>query len=110
MWRAGENEWMYAMNSPLELLGDVRYRYCRNEVCTYNDPLEESSSVMGTFTRGSEIQYFQDRINSWPFWSPDGTATTVPSTEIEARPDDFVAGIEYDPSFRSAGPIISKKR
>jgi hypothetical protein len=100
MWRAGQNEWMYIINSPLELLGDVHYRYCRNEVCTYNDPLADNSSTIGTFTRGSEIQYFQDQINNWPFWSSDDSATTVPSVEIETRPDDFVAGIEYDPSFQ----------
>jgi hypothetical protein len=100
MWRAGENEWMYIVNSPLELLGDVGYRYCRNEVCTVNDPLAGNSSAVGTFARGSEIQYFQDQINSWPFWSPDDTATTVPSVEIEPRQDNFVAGIEFDPSFQ----------
>jgi hypothetical protein len=98
MWRAGPNEWIFILNSPLELLSDVGYRYCRNGYCLDSDDSEQNS-FSGTFTKSSVVQYYQDQIDRWPYLSDEKAVTVVPSGQIESRDASFRVGIEYDPIF-----------
>jgi hypothetical protein len=99
MWHAGPNEWIYVLSSPLDILSEVEYRYCRNAVCYQeresNDPL-----AGGFFTTSSEVQYYQDTIAGWPNWSPADNPTVVPSLNIEGRGASFRAGVELAPLYQ----------
>jgi hypothetical protein len=94
MWQAGPNEWVYVLSSPLDILSEVRYRYCRNGVCGQETVAE------GVFTKSSDVQYYQDTIAGWPNWSPSDIPTVVPSLEIEGRGASFRAGVELAPVYR----------
>ncbi len=37
MWPASNNTWVYQLYSPLDMLGDFTYRYCRNDQCGIAD-------------------------------------------------------------------------
>jgi hypothetical protein len=98
MWQAGPYEWIYILSSPLELLGNVSYRYCRNGYCPEGDD-QADQSPGGAFMKGPEIQYFQDQIDHWPYLSAKESGAAFPSLHIEARGISFLAGVEYAPSF-----------
>ncbi|MEN4101198.1 MAG: carboxypeptidase regulatory-like domain-containing protein [Anaerolineaceae bacterium] len=98
MWRSGVHEWVYILSSPLELLGKVQYRYCRNGFCPQSD-VESDILPGGEFEVGSEIQYFQDHIGNWPYLPNDQGAAVVPSKDIRVREGSFIAGIEYSQAY-----------
>jgi hypothetical protein len=110
MWRTGLNEWNFTITSPLHLLGDVYYRYCRNDQCTNIEAAAPSSTeaVEMFFSGSSQTQYFQDQIERWPDWSPVERVTTVPSMAIDVRGSSFVAGVEYAPQYHPGWTAYQK--
>jgi hypothetical protein len=99
MWRVDKYEWTYTISSPIELLGEVEYRYCRNDQCASEDAMTGGSTAKYVFSSSSQIQYFQDRVDQWPDWTPKKHTTTVPSTTIDPRSQPFWAGVEYSPRY-----------
>lgn len=101
MWSLGNNRWLYVLYSPMNILGSVGYRYCRNDQCSSAD----NSTTAGpaatgiAFTPGKETQDFKDEITSWMWWTPSDTPTTVTATEATPRGADFLAGIEFQPAY-----------
>jgi hypothetical protein len=100
MWPLGNNRWVYKLFSPLNMVGNFGYRYCRNNQCGSADDL----LTPGYQTRGRSIatsllpQDIQDTVGGWQWMTSTGQGALV-STEIQARGEGFVAGLEYQPAW-----------
>ena len=107
MWSLGNNRWLYVLYSPLGLLGDMGYRYCRNDQCGLADDIATVGNEASGFPfKASNLpQNFQDNVSSWTEWKTSNTPTTVVAADIKPRGSDFVAGVEliptYNPSWQS---------
>lgn len=104
MWPLGNNQWIYTLYSPLHLLGNIGYRYCRNDACGAADDFSTIglSATGWPFTSSLITQDFQDSVERWAWWQPSGQPTTVVATEVQAKGSGFVTGIELQPNFQPA--------
>ena len=100
MWPMGNNQWVYRLYSPLNMLGTFHYRYCRNGQCGSAD----DSTTAGASAKGHELstsftpQDVQDTVSSWAWLGAD--TTPLVSAQIMARAAGFVSGIEFQPDYR----------
>jgi len=101
MWSLGNNRWLYVLYSPLNMLGDIGYRYCRNDQCgSADNAATQSPAETGIPFKTSQLpQNFQDDIQSWAWWSPSSTPTTVMAADVQDHGSGFFAGIEFQPSY-----------
>lgn len=101
MWPMGNNRWVYILYSPLNMLGNVGYRYCRNDVCGAADDIATAGPTDPGFPFSSSLipQSFQDTVEHWAWWQPSGQPTTVVATEIQKRGANFMAGIELQTGY-----------
>ena len=101
-WPLGDHRYTYILYNPLSMLGDVGYRYCRNEQCGIADAVgtQGPSSAGYTFTPSPIAQTFEDTVSSWQWWQPASTPTTVVAPEILARDTFFWAGVEFQPGYK----------
>jgi hypothetical protein len=101
MWPLGNNQWMYIVYSPLELLGDVQYRFCRNDQCGVADDIatggDQSSKY--SFAGGEEAQEFEHQIQSWEWWQELEGSTTIDPVDIIPRGASFITGIEFQSGY-----------
>ena len=101
MWAMGNNQWLYILYSPLDMIPQLSYRYCRNGLCGSADDMATigSDSPGKPITLGKDAQTFQDTVDNWAWWQPSNTPTTVIAAEIQPRGGDFTAGIEFQPVY-----------
>jgi hypothetical protein len=107
MWPLGNNRWMYQLHSPLNMLGDFEYRYCRNDQCGVADDTQTSDGHRGRLVSTSLVpQDLQDTVSSWT-WSQNVTNSLV-GLPVTARSSEFWAGVEflpdYDPTWQAWTP------
>ncbi len=105
MWSLGGNRWVYLLSGPLETLGTIGYRYCRNNQCGIAD----DSMTPGLQSGGRPVstsllpQNLRNTVNSWEWFTPLTNPVTVPGFEIPNRGGQFIAGVEisgrYHPSW-----------
>ncbi len=93
MQNAGDR-WFIELYSPLHLLNEIEYRFCRNGICPTTP---QNASSVGKFLADSEPQTFKTKIESWDDLN-DPTPYTVMtySPDLAPRPD-FMTGIELTP-------------
>ncbi len=114
MWNLGDGRWAYVLYSPLELPGELRYRYCRNGQCGFAD--DAQTPGMDTLGRvvplNNQESQFQpqtitDHITAWANWS-DSPTVTLPAVDAAPRSGAFAAGValspRYHPMYRSLFP------
>lgn len=113
MWPMGNNHWIYTLYSPLDLVGNIGYRYCRNDVCgAADDATTMGNSANGwPFTSSLIHQDFEDEVKQWAWWQPSGQPTTVVASNVQPRGAGFITGVklqaELQPSWlASIGPGI----
>ncbi len=100
MWRLGKNRWAYILNSPLHLVSNLSYRFCRNDQCGSAD----DSATMGPFSTGFSVntsstpQTITDAIVSWAWVNDPVEPIQIDTSNIKAR-GNFIAGIELQPSY-----------
>lgn len=104
MWALGNNQWIYTLYSPLHLLGNVGYRYCRNDACGAAD----DAATAGPDAKGWPIssslihQDFQDTVEKWAWWQPTGQPTTIVATEVHPKGSGFITGIKLQAPYQPA--------
>lgn len=107
MWPLGNHQYTYILYNPMSMLGDVGYRYCRNEQCGVADSADTvgPNSAGYTFTTSPLGQTFEDTVSSWHWWNPTSTPTTVLAPDIASRGPTFWTGVElsqgYKPNWQS---------
>jgi hypothetical protein len=73
MWALGNNEWLLTIYSPLDVLANATYRYCRNEQCdTSEGIIASSASTTATITSLSNT--IKDEILQWSLTLPTTTS------------------------------------
>ncbi|MGA2503457.1 MAG: carboxypeptidase regulatory-like domain-containing protein [Anaerolineales bacterium] len=98
MWPQGNNKWVYAVYSPLDMLGDFEYRYCRNDQCGVADDLQTSNGQPGRPVSTSLApQDLQDTVSAWNWLQPP-LQSTLNGVPVTAR-QHFMAGVEFSPGY-----------
>ena len=104
MWPRGNNQWVYELYSPLNMLGNFEYRYCRNDQCGVADDVMTGSGKHGRAVSTSLVpEDIQDDVTGWTWLQPLPSSALVgqPAT---ARPAGFWSGVEflaeYDPTWQ----------
>ena len=98
MWSLGDNRWVYELYSPLNMLGDFEYRYCRNDQCGIADDGQTSAGQLGRLVSTSLVpQDLQDTVTGWVWLKDNGPASLVgiPATARQG----FMAGVEFQPDY-----------
>ncbi len=100
MWRLEENRWVYLLSSPLDVLDQFGYRYCRNDQCgSADDARTPGTDTDGQMLQtGQAFQSVEESIPAWQ-WPPTGGAFTPPEREVTPRGEDFLAGIEFQTNY-----------
>jgi hypothetical protein len=107
MWPLGNNQWTYTLNSPLNLLGNVKYRFCRNDQCGVADDeaTQDPNAQVYAFTPGKDAQNLQNEVKNWTWMAATGAASQVVSAKTTPRGPQFVAGVElssnYSPTWQA---------
>ena len=105
MWRLEAHKWVYLLSSPLDMLGEVRYRYCRAAQCGSAD----DQTTAGPFAEGRALvieanaQDKSDVVDSWQWLDPFSGSAPAPPESVNPRAPGFIAGVEllddYHPSW-----------
>ncbi len=106
MWSLGNYRWVYALFSPLNMLGQFEYRYCRNDQCGAADDVATPNGQRGRVAATSlTMQDLQDEVAAWQ-WMQSVNYTPA-SVQPQPR-NGFQAGVEflssYHPSWQSYLP------
>ena len=107
MWPLGNNQWTFTLNSPLNLVGNVKYRFCRNDQCGVADDeaTKDPNAQVYTFTPGKNAQNLQNEVKNWNWIQATGEPSQVVSVKTTARGPQFVAGVElssnYSPTWQA---------
>ena len=106
MWPLGENRWLYVLYNPLDLIDQASFRYCRNEQCNIADDIKTKGpdATGKLFAPEDYPQVLDETVNEWNWSLPALDPITVPSGNIQAKPQEFITGIElaadYHPSWQ----------
>ena len=101
MWPMGNNQWAYKLYGPFNMIGSIKYRYCRNGQCGSAD----DKSTMGDSAIGREVatslspQDIQDTVSAWA-WYENPEPASIVGAAITPRASGFFAGVEFQPTFR----------
>ena len=99
MWPIGNNRWVYKLYSPLSILGDFGYRYCRAGQCGSADDV----ATMGDSAHGRQVstsvapQDIKDTVNAWA-WLENSQPGNLVGIPVSLRQNDFIAGVELQPT------------
>jgi len=99
MWPIGNNRWVYKLYSPLNLLSEFGYRYCRAGQCGSADDVE----TMGDSSKGRLVsssvapQNIVDTITGWA-WLDQNNSGSLVGAPVTVRQNDFITGIELLPT------------
>jgi hypothetical protein len=100
MWRTGPSEWVYLLSSPLNLVGDVEFRFCRNGHCSLGR--EAHTDAVRTFRPGGDFQAFEGAVERWINLAGYNGRPPAPAAEIVPRAEPFTAGIAFPPFYHPA--------
>lgn len=101
MLKVGPNHWAYFLYSPLNIISDLEYRYCREGECGIADDAE----TMGEGTTGREVAistedvYVQDRVEAWAWLSEDLPSAPVIKLPNDKKGQEFITGVEILPGY-----------
>lgn len=100
MWPLGGNRWVYVLYSPLDLVKNAGFRFCRNDQCGSADDLTTQglSAVGQPFTSDPQEQSFDYVIQQWAWWNTSLEPTTIIAPEIAPR-DGFIKGVEFSSRY-----------
>jgi hypothetical protein len=109
LWPLGNNHWVYQLYSPLNMLGDFSYRYCRNDQCGVADDTQTPPGHNGRLISTSLApQDLQDLVKSWTWFQPT-TQTSQVGLPVTSRSAGFWAGVEFlplaDPTWQAWMPL-----
>lgn len=111
MWSLGGNRWAYVLYSPLNLPGNLSYRYCRNNQCGQADDV----ATPGLYGQGKTInldqlpQLFKENISGWVGLDQAVDPALVATPAVLPRSAALVTGVEFSAAFHpSWQPLLPK--
>lgn len=108
MWPLGNDRWAYKLYGPLNIVGSLGYRFCRNAQCDSADDVQTA----GEATRGRIVslslaaQDIIDTVNRWIWQEASGNPTLV-ATDIPSRGPGFMAGVEFQSYYEPNVPTFT---
>lgn len=63
MWQLAPDRWVYLLSSPLQMVGDISYRYCRAGQCGEAGEIPPDKSRL--VSPSDDFQNFEDSITGW---------------------------------------------
>ena len=101
MWRLGTNRWAYVLNSPLQTIGSMSYRYCRDDQCGAADDVQTMGPNSSGFPISTSLfqQTVEDDVNAWAWLEPNPVAAAVDPVQVAARGASFLAAVEFQPGY-----------
>jgi hypothetical protein len=104
MWKLGGDRYGYILFNPLNLPGELSYRYCRNGQCGSADAADTSGPQNpGHPAKISDTpQTIKDQVSAWAMWGGPITSTDSITSEVKAHNMAFIAGVELQPAFHPA--------
>jgi hypothetical protein len=99
MWSLGNRQYIYVLYSPYQLLGDITYRYCRNDQCEKSiGILNGKTAEQMMINQSSASKDITDEITQWTnYQSLPETPTVV--VDIVGRIAGFVSGFELSNQY-----------
>lgn len=107
MMKIENKHWVYILYSPLEIISDLTYRYCREGECGVMD----DQQTAGINPAGRQVEpspgsaYLADTIQAWAWYEPEKSADPDQPGEITPRSPDFLTGIEFMTGDRPAHAV-----
>ena len=100
MWRLADNRWAYVLLSPLNIVGNISYRYCRNDQCGYADDINTAGMGNAGYPVSSGLfrQTIVDQVDGWS-WLQAYPPGASPDFDVIPRGQDFIAGVELQAAF-----------
>ncbi len=97
MSKTSDTTWSYTLYGPLNIVGNVNYRFCRNDACNIaDDSFSSGTSAIGySFIPSNQNQIIENEVSSWINWSSKTSPTAIIAPEIINRGSDFIAGIQF---------------
>lgn len=112
MWSLGGNRWAYVLYSPLNLPGNLSYRYCRNDQCGMAD----DAATPGKYGQGRLVnldqlpQQIKESVDAWVGLDQPVGAEFIVDPQAISRSVDFFRGVElvpdYHPSWQPLVPVL----
>ncbi|MBI9049549.1 MAG: hypothetical protein JEZ00_09020 [Anaerolineaceae bacterium] len=105
MWSLGNHQYIYVLYSPYQLLGDIAYRYCRNDQCNKSSAILVDKSVDSmVINAATEQRDITDVISSWSnFVTLESPA--IVAVDISPKVHGFITGFEltadYSPNYQA---------
>ena len=101
MWGVGSNRWIYVLYSPLDTLGAIRYRYCRNDQCgSADDRKTPGQKAVGMAVSTALLpETIDDPVEGWVWLETLSEPTTLPNTTVRPPQAGFMAGIEFQADY-----------
>ncbi|MDD5371571.1 MAG: hypothetical protein PHQ40_21030, partial [Anaerolineaceae bacterium] len=101
MWPLGNNHFLYVLFNPLNISGDLAYRFCRNDQCGNSDrnALAGAEPPQAAFTTKSDPQSLHTKLDRWSYWQPNDAPTSITAAAIQPRGTDFMGGVEFSPHY-----------
>ena len=95
MWPVGNHQYIYVLYGPHQILGDIRYRYCRNEQCDKSIGFVDGKSAeQMVINQAAEQKDLKDVITGWSNFQSQQNHPII-AVDINGRIPEFIAGIEF---------------
>ncbi len=110
MWSLGNGRWAYILFSPLNIPGDLQYRYCRNGQCNRADDVRTAGEYSPGFaiTINDQPQVVQDEVPEWSMYPNNLSPTSIITPTTTFTNSLMLKGYEmeaaYHPSYRALLP------
>ncbi|HET9590417.1 MAG TPA: carboxypeptidase regulatory-like domain-containing protein [Anaerolineales bacterium] len=110
MWHLGNNRWAYRLYGPLNIVGSLGYRFCRNAQCDSADDVQTA----GDSSRGRIVsislaaQDIIDTVSQWQ-WLPTAGSGSIVAANIPSRGTGFMAGIEFQSYYEPSMPRFTQQ-
>lgn len=96
MWPLGNNQWLYILYSPFNIIANASYRYCRNDQCGWADAIDTQgpSSAGFQFASDPTFQTIEDVIDEWAWLPHSSEVDPVVAISVNPRENTFTTGVE----------------
>jgi len=107
MWSLGDNRWGYILYSPLNIPGDLFYRFCRNGQCNRADDVRTAGDNDPGFpvTIGPETQIVVDEIPDWSMLPEEMIESEIMTPTLTFN-DTLAKGIELEPAYHPSYRVL----
>ena len=101
MWHLGNNRWAFVLNNPLQTIGSMSYRYCRDDQCGAADDTQTMGPASNGYPINSSLfqQTMKDQVDAWAWLDSNPITVAVDPSDVTTVGSHFMAGIEMQPGY-----------